>query len=52
MASAMKDEGLARLTYVGSRFEAEAADKIKAVELARDAFEGALKSYVERLVKA
>lgn len=52
LADAMRVEGLARLTYVGANFETEASDKIKAVELAREAFEGALKSYVERLVRA
>lgn len=52
LAEAMRVEGLARLTYVGDAFEVEAADKVEAVKLARESFEGALKSYVGKLVRA
>lgn len=52
LAEAMRQESLARLTYVGSNFESEAADKIRDREYKRSVFEAALSKYVERLVRA
>jgi len=52
LAASMRDAGLAKLSYVGSSFEAEASELIRVRCLKRQIFEEALESYVERLVKA
>lgn len=52
LADSMRAEGLAKLTYVGDCFEAEASVLIRQRCLKRQIFEEALTSYVDKLVKA
>lgn len=52
LAEAMRAEGLAKSTYVGDCFEAEASTLIRQRCLKRQIFEEALTAYVDKLVKA
>lgn len=52
LAEAMRQEALAKSTYVGDKFEIEAAALIKQRGIKRQIFEEALNSFVDKLVKA